>query len=237
MGNILFSCAHDEVGKILPTMDYYGFRLCSLSDIAELKIAQTMIGGNAIFDEGPILTNDAVLCFPGNHPKARFVKNSPLLFSSSKYVPDKGIIFELAKIANENDAKGFTLKEVYKSAIKELEKTNFFPSKEQISHSLENSVEFPIAEKSSLGEFIELKDFKKNKLFSFIFGAKTDLYIKSLAMSGIKGIRIYPEVSENINKFEKPFVKQIVYGRETRDISIHSIVLFANREFYIFGLP
>ncbi len=240
LGNFVFSYCFTGIGEALPAMDRYGFDLCSIQDIAALKVTQTMgdrRGRSGIFDEGPILTSDAVLCLPGDPPRAMLVKVSPLLLPSIKYIPDEGIVIGPAKIANEIDAKGLTWGEIYESAIKELEKTNFFPNEEQISLSLENSVKFPVHEKSSFGEFVELNDFKKNKLISFILGAERDTYRKSLAMSNTQGIRIYPEVSENINGFEKPFVKQIVYGRDsTTNISIHSTILFATRPFYVYGL-
>ena len=240
LGNLVFSYCFDGAGKALPVMEHYGFDLCSVRDIAELKITQTMEdrrGRSGIFDNGPILTRDAVLCFPGDPPKAKFIKFSPLLLPSSTYFPDKRIVISPARIADEKDVIGSTFDEIYDSILKELEKTNFFPSEEQIACSLERSVEFPIKEKDSWGEFVELKDFKKNELISFILGGEIDMYKKSLEMSNIKGVRIYPEVSESINKFDRPFVKQIIYGRdETAEVSIHSLILFATRPFCIYGL-
>jgi hypothetical protein len=239
LGDVLLSFTFAGIGEVLPAMEHYGFRLCSLQDLAELKVMQTMVNRNkvdSLFDNGPILTREAILCIPGNPPEARLVKNSPLLEPHARFIPEQGIVFESAKIADERNVVGFTGKEVYMSAIDELEKTNFFMTEEQ-SHSLENSVEFPVVEKKDLGRFVELKNFKKNKLISYAFGANIDMYTKSLAMSGIKGIRIYPESSESINGFEKPFVRQVVYGRdETADICLHSVILFAQRKFYIFGI-
>ena len=143
----------------------------------------------------------------------------------------------MSKIADERNAFGKTKEEAYLSLVEELKKTNFFPSKEYRSNSLENSVDFPVSETAGVREFIELKDFRKEKLIPFMFGINLDMYIKSLEKSKIKGIMIYPEFSKAINEFDKPFVKQIIYGRDgTADINIHSTILFANREFYIFGI-
>jgi hypothetical protein len=240
LGSLVVSASVAEAGMVLPLMDNNSFRLCSLLDIAGLRIFQTMLEGgegDVIFDDGPILTRNAVLCFPGNPPTAKLVKNSPLLLPSPKYVPEKGIVLESAKIVDERTAIGATKAEAYTSLVRELEKTNFFPSKEQREISLENSVDFPVSEKVGAREFVELKDFRKEKLIPFMFGINVEMYAKSLEKSRIKGIMIYPEFSEAINEFDKPFVKQIVYGRDgTADISIHSTILFANKIFYIFGI-
>jgi hypothetical protein len=239
-GDILFSYSFSGAGEILPIMENNQFRLCSLEDIAGLKILQSMVNVNkkdSLFDEGPILTRNAVLCTPGNPPTARFVKYSPLLAPNVEFTSQKGLTIKPVKIADERNARGKTGMEIYESMIKELEKTNFFPNETQISCALKNSVEFPIKDKESFGTFVELKDFKESKLIKYAFGANIDMYTQSLKKSGIKGIRIYPLVSEIINAYKKPFIYQVIYGRdETADICLHATILFANRPLYIFGV-
>jgi hypothetical protein len=239
-GNLMFSYAYSTIEEAWPEMERGGFRLCSIKDIAELKIAQTMYNrnrGDAIFDNGPILTREAILCFPGNPPMVALMKNSPLLEPSTKYIPDKGIVIGPPYIAKGIEKHGARMKEDYSLILKELRKTNFFPTKEKIAPYLERCVEFPILNKENFGKFVELKDFKENDLISFVFGENIDMYAKSLEMSNIKGIRIYPEVSEQVNGFGVPFVKQILYGRDgTADICLQSTILFAHRMFYIFGI-
>jgi len=240
LGKFTFSYSFSTIENVLPVMEREGFRLCSLEDIARLRIAQSMYNRNksdAIFDNGPILTREAVLCSPGNPPTAKLIKNSPILFPSLEYVPDKGIVIKPANMVKTREIIGLTRMEVYESAFKELEKTNFFPNKKQKDYSLRNSIEFPISKNGDLSRFVNTEDFKKNKLVSFIFGEQTDMYQKSLAMSGIRGLRIYSELSELINNFRKSFARQIIYGRdETADICLHSGIIFADSEFYIFGI-
>jgi hypothetical protein len=239
VGNLMFSYAYSTIEEAWPEMESGGFRLCSIKDIAELKIAQTMYNRNradSIFDNGPILTKESVLCFPSNPSTARLMKNSPLLEPSAKYIPDKGIVIGPPQIAR-GIKKGISVEEDYFLVLAELKKTNFFPTKEKIAPYLEDSIEFPMLDKGNFGRFVELKDFKKNKLISYVFGANIDNYIKSLEKSNIQGIRIYPESANEIEGFGIPFVKQILYGRdETADICLQSTILFAHRMFCIFGI-
>jgi hypothetical protein len=240
LGGFEFSYSLSTIEEVLPVMEKNGFKLCSLEDIARLRIAQSMYNSkksDAIFDNGPILTREAVLCFPGSPPIARLVKDSPLLFPSAEYIPDKGIVIKPAKMVRAREIVGFTRREVCDSAIKKLEETNFFPKENYIINSLENSIKFSIAEQGVFSKFIDVENLKKDELISSVFGAQIDLYQKSLIMSGIRGIRVYPENSESINAFEKPFVRQLIYGRdETADICLHSGIIFADSEFYIFGI-
>ncbi|MEI7463704.1 MAG: hypothetical protein WCK03_04905, partial [Candidatus Taylorbacteria bacterium] len=184
-----------------------------------------------------ILTREAVLCFPGDSPKAMLVKNSPLLFQKSKYLPDKGIVLEPIKIANTKRIAGSTKKETYELVLKELEETNFFPTYNQMRQSLKESVDFPVAEKKEFSKFIETENLEKDSVLSSVFGAYIGMYKKSLIISGIKGVRIFLENPKMMNGFDRPFVRQIVYGRdETADICLRSSILFADKKFYIFGM-
>jgi len=82
-------------------MEKLGFNLFSLEDIARFKIFETRITKDCsyLFDIGPILTKDAILCFPGNPPTARVVKNSPLLEHKVTYTFNEGMIIEPMKFA------------------------------------------------------------------------------------------------------------------------------------------
>ena len=131
------------------------------------------------------------------------------------------------------------MKKTYNFSIEELKKTNFFPSQTQINRSLEDSVEFPlISGNNPFGKFINAEKFEDDNLISSIFKENTEKYCKSLLATGFNGIRVYPLSADAINTMEKPFVVQIVYGKDdaTANICIKPTILFVNSLFYIFGI-
>ncbi|VVB83353.1 Uncharacterised protein [uncultured archaeon] len=221
-------------------MEREGFRLCSLKDIVKLRIIEMMSKKSrrfSLFDQGPILIKEAILCTPSNPPVTRLIKNSPFLEPYIKFIPDQGIIIEPYKLVNKKDLFRNDERTFQERLVGELGKTNFFPTINQIRRSLENAIEFPIEEKPCFGRFVATEDFKENKLVYSIFGVHLDLYEESLVRSGIKGIRIYPEFVEGMKIFEKDFARQMVYGRdETADICLHSILPFEDTLYYIFGI-
>ena len=68
LGSLVVSASYAEVGIVLPLMDSNNFRLCSLADLAGLKIMQTMIDrgiGEAMFDDRPIQHKTQFYAFQG----------------------------------------------------------------------------------------------------------------------------------------------------------------------------
>jgi len=240
IGNYEVSYSWSTIGQALPAMERKGFQLCSLKDIAKLRIAEMILKEEkkiSLFDNGPILIKEAILCTPSNPPKARLIKNSPFLEPYIKFIPEQGIVIEPYKLVKQTDLIRDDGRSFRDRIVSELGKTNFFPTMNQTIRSLENAIEFPIEEQACLGRFIATEDFKKDGLVSSIFGAFLDLYKESLIRSEIKGIRIYPEFSEGMKIFEWNFARQMVYGRdETADICLHSILPLEDTMYYIFGI-
>ncbi|VVB82930.1 Uncharacterised protein [uncultured archaeon] len=218
------------------------FRFCSLEDIAMIRSTSLddKINFAGFCYEGNVLMNEGILCLPGNPPKAKLIKKSTLLHPETEYIPEKGIVIGLPRITkNIEDKSSLSGAEYLQRVKREFEISNFYPTKEQIIRAVKESVNFPVGEENQIISILA-KDFDKDELTVFAFGGKKTAagYGRELIKSGLNEIIIKPEDREVINMFEKPFVKQILYGmdKKTLTMQLSSTFLFLKSGHNIYGV-
>jgi len=235
VGIIEYAYAFSVFDRVISAFKEDGFELCSLEDIAQLKI----LGAEGQFEEGPIVTREGVICFPGDPPRAKLVKNSPILYSPDDIVLNMGI----------QEGPPFFI-----NGIECFAGSSFYPTKEQITRALENSIDFPVQKEASSGIPISTEKFDSDKLAVFLFGggdsrlageygrtlrgSQNGTYVQSQDDTihpgyGVKNIYVHPKFSGYINEHKAPFVEQIWYGRpsgEEFEIHLSSSQLFSNIE-------
>lgn len=185
-----------------------GFRVCSLEDIARLRLAEGRVDGGIIlrkkdvkvmgissnFDEGPIYTRDGILCMPGIKPKAFMVRN----------IDD--------------------LMEKYKDFYGDSE---IHPDEKDVKNTLKNSKEYPVIEGSSNGIPFRTIDFGNDELMTFAFGGDKDFaraYGIILNRSDIDEIRAFPAFAEVINnkKYHKgAYIEPVTFGRYADSFEVY----------------
>jgi hypothetical protein len=220
LGGIEYCYAHSTLGEALPEFKRNGFGLCSLRDIAKLRILEgrmdggvtemtkdyTASGTSSQFDEGPYLVREGVLCLPGRNPRARLIRNSPFSLNP------KGV---------------------------------FHPNKEQVKKALENSIEFPVIKGSSGGISFKTNSFSEGELPVFLFGGGdkelAGQYGRILNGSGVDEIHVYPVFAESIDGRDGrkvPYIEYITYGRDWDDfrIVLHRTFIYPHTNCRVYGI-
>ncbi len=202
--DITYAFTHSSLAKGLEMFNKEGFKMCSLKDIARLRLAESRRDGGIIyadsnftaagisskFDEGPITTREGILIFPGKNFHAKIVRNSPIL--------------------GDLDNMEFT----------------YYPTDEQISEALKNSTDYPSYTKGGKNVSIRTRDFGKNKLAIWAFGAGDEKIANSygciLNDSSIDSIAVHCAFRwDEAEKKKRPYLHQVYYGKPWDDFHIY----------------